>query len=193
MAELPSLSDIVKGIAPAVVNITGPHGPLGTGVIVRGDGHILTSRHLVDAEKDLTVILQSEEKYPARVVRIHPNADLALLKIDTLLPLATATLVRLGRVEVGDWVVVIGNPFGLGNTVTAGIVSATARSLGRVAPASAVIQTDAAINPGNSGGPLCNMRGEVVGIATTRVSIGQGVGFAVPVGLANDLLPPVSP
>jgi len=193
IAGLPSLSTIVKEIAPTVVNITGPHGSLGTGVIVRGDGYILTARHLVDAAQALTVILQSGEKYPASLIKRHPVADLALLKIDSPLPLPTAILGRPGSVEVGDWVVVIGNPFGLGTTVTAGIVSATARSLGRAEHGSAVIQTDAAINPGNSGGPLCDMRGEVVGIATARISIGQGVGFAVPVDLANDLLQAGSP
>lgn len=166
---------------------------LGSGVIVDSSGYVLTNYHVVAttgnrqgvrkiADK-ITVTLSSGETYLARIVGGDPESDLGVLRIDTPEPLPFAKVGDTSKMQVGDWVLAIGNPFGVGQTVTSGIVSAT----GRVLPNSTIfgdyIQTDAAINPGNSGGPLVNMRGEVIGINTlilTRSGGSQGVGFSIP-------------
>ncbi len=163
---------------------------LGTGVIVRSDGYILTNNHVVREADEVEVKLVSGKTSKAKVVGTDPKTDLAVLKIDAdgLVP---ATLGDSSKIEVGEWVLAVGNPFGLEQTVTAGIVSATARANVGIAEYEDFIQTDAAINPGNSGGPLLNLKGEVIGINTaivTRSGGYQGIGFAVPINMANSVM-----
>jgi len=160
----------------------------GSGVIISRDGYIVTNHHVVEGAKDITVTLADRQEYKARIVGRDPKTDLAVLKIDPKETLTEATLGNSEQLKVGDWVLAIGNPFGLSNTVTAGIVSAKGRIIG-AGPYDDFIQTDAPINPGNSGGPLFNMKGEVVGINTAIVPNGQGIGFAIPVSVAKPLIP----
>ncbi len=160
---------------------------LGSGFIVSEDGYILTNNHVVEKADEVTVTLLDKEDYKAEVVGTDPKTDIALIKIK---PGKTLRYVRLGdseRLEIGEWVVAIGNPFGLGHTVTAGIVSAKGRVIG-TGPYDDFIQTDASINPGNSGGPLFNLQGEVVGINTAIIQGGQGIGFATPIQMAKSVL-----
>ncbi len=160
----------------------------GSGVIISRDGYIVTNYHVVEGAKNITVTLADRQEYKARIVGRDPKTDLAILKIDPKETLNAATLGNSEQLKVGDWVVAIGNPFGLSNTVTAGIVSAKGRIIG-AGPYDDFIQTDAPINPGNSGGPLFNMKGEVVGINTAIVPNGQGIGFAIPVNVAKPIIP----
>lgn len=160
----------------------------GSGVIISRDGYILTNNHVVEGAKEVTVTLAEKQEYKARIVGRDPKTDLAVLKIDASNPLPIAAMGDSDQLNVGDWVVAIGNPFGLSNSVTAGIVSAKGRIIG-AGPYDDFIQTDASINPGNSGGPLFNMRGEVVGINTAIIPYGQGIGFAVPINTAKPLIP----
>ena len=160
----------------------------GSGFIISKDGYIVTNNHVVDGAQEVTVTLADKQEYPAKVIGRDPKTDIALVKIDPRAPLTVAALGDSDRLRVGDWVVAVGNPFGLSNTVTAGIVSAKDRVIG-AGPYDDFIQTDAPINPGNSGGPLFNLRGEVVGINTAIIPNGQGIGFAVAVNQAKALLP----
>jgi serine protease Do len=160
----------------------------GSGFIISKDGLIVTNNHVVEGAKEVTVTLANKEEYPAKVVGRDPKTDIALLKIQPKGTLPVAGLGDSDRLRVGEWVVAVGNPFGLSNTVTAGIVSAKGRVIG-AGPYDDFIQTDASINPGNSGGPLFNLQGEVVGINTAIIPNGQGIGFAVPVNLVKNLLP----
>jgi len=185
---LPSLSAVVERLQPAVVSIAGPAGALGSGFFVREDGLVATNRHVVDAG-GLTVVPSTGERLAARVRYRHPDQDLALLELVT--PRTTPALtLAADEPKVGDWVIALGNPFGLGPTVSVGIVSALGRSLGRTGAAAGLLQTDAAINPGNSGGPICDLAGTVVGVATSAITVGQGIGFAVPIHLVRDMLAP---
>lgn len=162
---------------------------LGSGVIISPDGYILTNNHVV---KDATIIkiklYGSKEEYDAKIIGQDPKIDLALLKIDAKKDLPYAEMGDSDALQVGDWVIAIGNPFGLSHTVTKGIVSAKGRVIGS-GPYDDFIQTDAPINFGNSGGPLFNLKGEVVGINTAIISGGQGIGFAIPINMAKNLLP----
>ncbi|MFQ5988599.1 MAG: DegQ family serine endoprotease [Candidatus Methylomirabilales bacterium] len=160
----------------------------GSGVIISRDGYVVTNNHVVEGAKEVTVTLADKREYSARVVGRDPKTDLAVLKIEADESFPVATLGDSDQLKVGDWVLAIGNPFGLSNTVTAGIVSAKGRSIG-AGPYDDFIQTDASINPGNSGGPLFNLRGEVVGINTAINPAGQGIGFAIPVNMAKPLIP----
>ena len=160
----------------------------GSGVIISGDGYILTNNHVVEGAKEVTVTLADKAEFKAKVVGKDPKTDLAVLKINAEKPLPAATMGDSEQLRVGDWVVAIGNPFGLSHTVTSGIVSAKGRVIG-AGPYDDFIQTDASINPGNSGGPLFNMKGEVVGINTAIIPQGQGIGFAIPVNTAKPLIP----
>lgn len=163
----------------------------GSGFIIRADGVILTNNHVVEDAKEITVTLTDKQEYPAKVLGRDSKTDLAVLKIDPKGALPVAKLGDSESLQVGDWVMAIGNPFGLSNTVTAGIVSAKGRVIG-AGPYDDFIQTDASINPGNSGGPLFNEQGEVVGINSAIFSRGGGnigIGFAIPVNLAKQLLP----
>jgi len=160
---------------------------LGSGFIVSPDGYILTNNHVVEKADEVTVTLLDKEEFKAKVVGTDPKIDIALIKIDAKKKLTYVTLGDSDKLEVGEWVVAIGNPFALGHTVTAGIVSAKGRIIGS-GPYDDFIQTDASINPGNSGGPLFNLKGEVVGINTAMVQGGQGIGFATPIQLAKSVL-----
>ena len=160
----------------------------GSGVIISKDGYILTNNHVVEGAKEVTVTLADKMEYKAQVIGRDPKTDLAVLKIETQKPLPAAVMGNSEQLKVGDWVIAIGNPFGLSHTVTSGIVSAKGRVIG-AGPYDDFIQTDASINPGNSGGPLFNMRGEVVGINTAIIPQGQGIGFAIPVNTAKPLIP----
>lgn len=160
---------------------------LGSGFILSDDGYIITNNHVVEKADDIKVILQDGESYKANIIGKDPKTDLALLKIEPKNKLNAVTLGRSNTLEIGDWVVAIGNPFGLGHTVTTGIVSAKGRSLG-LGAYDDFIQTDAAINPGNSGGPLFNLNGEVVGVNTAIIAGGQGIGFAIPVDMARNVV-----
>jgi len=164
---------------------------LGTGFIIDREGYILTNNHVVEKTDEIKVILADEKEYTAEIVGRDPKTDLALIRIRPDKPLVPLPLGDSDRIEVGDWVVAIGNPFGLGHTVTAGIVSAKYRHIG-AGPYENFIQTDASINPGNSGGPLLNTVGEVIGINTAIFSQSGGsigIGFAIPINMAKDLLP----
>jgi serine protease Do len=160
---------------------------LGSGFIVSPDGYILTNNHVVEKADEVTVTLLDKEEFKAKVVGTDPKIDIALIKIDTKKKLAHVALGDSDKLEVGEWVVAIGNPFGLGHTVTAGIVGAKGRIIGS-GPYDDFIQTDASINPGNSGGPLFNLKGDVVGINTAIIQGGQGIGFATPIQLAKSVL-----
>lgn len=182
----PSVVEVIRQVRPAIVTITAPNGALGSGFVVGANGLVLTARHVARAATSITVQLASGSPRPATVSAVHPDADLALLKIAAPAPLPVLALGDSERLEVGEWVVAIGNPFGLGITASAGIVGALGRSLGSAA--AGLVQIDAAINPGNSGGPLVNLKGQVVGVASAAVTVGQGLGFAVPIHLARPLL-----
>lgn len=163
---------------------------LGSGVIVTADGYILTNHHVVARATEIEVTLSDGRRFSAKVVGTDERTDLAVLKIDAT-GLVPAVLGNSDAVEVGEWVVAIGSPFGLDQTVTAGIISAKGRSDVGIADYEDFIQTDAAINPGNSGGPLVNMRGEVIGINTAIASRSggfMGVGFAIPSNMAKSVM-----
>ena len=161
---------------------------LGSGFIISKDGYIVTNHHVVaKADKVQVSLRESEKTYKAEIVGTDEETDLALLKIDAKRDLPSLDFGSSGELEPGEWVLAIGNPFGLSHTVTAGIVSAKGRVIG-AGPYDNFIQTDASINPGNSGGPLLNLRGEVVGINTAIVAQGQGIGFAIPSGMAKDII-----
>ncbi len=162
---------------------------LGSGFVISGDGFILTNNHVVKKADEIKVKLDSGTEYDAKIIGVDPKTDLALIKVkpDKNFPKP----VKLGEsdaIRVGDWVMAVGNPFGLGQTVTTGIISAKGRIIG-AGPYDDFLQTDAAINPGNSGGPLFNMEGEVVGINTAIIAHGQNIGFAIPINMAKELLP----
>lgn len=161
---------------------------LGSGFIIDKDGHILTNNHVVEKASSIRVKLTDGKEYEAKIIGRDPKTDIALIKINVKNSLPVAVIGDSDKLEVGDWVVAIGNPFGLERTLTCGIVSAKGRVIGQ-GPYDDFIQTDASINPGNSGGPLFNLKGDVVGINTAIVSGGQGIGFAIPVNVAKTLLP----
>jgi serine protease Do len=164
---------------------------LGTGFIIDKDGFILTNNHVVEHTEELKVRLSDEREFTAQIIGRDPKTDLALIKINTDKPLDPLKLGDSDTLDVGDWVVAIGNPFGLGNTVTAGIVSAKYRQIGG-GPYDNFIQTDTSINPGNSGGPLLNMDGDVIGVNSAIFSESGGnigIGFAIPINMAKQLLP----
>lgn len=161
---------------------------LGSGFIINKDGYILTNFHVIENATEIMVTLSEHKKdYKAKVVGQDPKLDIALIKINADADLPAITIGNSDDLQIGEWVVAIGNPFGLGGTVTAGIVSQKGRVIG-AGPYDNFIQTDASINPGNSGGPLFNMRGQVVGINTAIVAGGQGIGFATPINMVKDVL-----
>ncbi len=163
---------------------------LGSGVIVSSSGHILTNNHVISGAKDIEVLLQDGRYLQAHLLGRDLETDLALLKV-TASDLPTIHFGDSGKLQVGDIVLAIGNPFGLGNTVTSGIISALNRSQFRANSFDNFIQTDAAINPGNSGGALVNTMGEMIGINTINISNNggsQGIGFAIPSTLAQEVM-----
>ena len=161
---------------------------LGSGFIISPDGYIVTNAHVIKGAKDIRVTLYDGRTFKAKVVGIDEKTDLAVLKIDVDEKLPYLTWDDSDKIRVGDWVIAIGNPFGLGHTVTAGIVSAKGRSIG-LTNYDNFIQTDAAINPGNSGGPLVDLEGKVVGVNTAIVGPSfVGIGFAIPSNLARKIV-----
>ena len=161
---------------------------LGSGFIIDREGYIITNNHVIEGASEIRVRLSTEKEFEAEVVGRDQKTDLALIKIKSFQDLPVEELGDSDRVEIGEWVMAIGNPFGLSHTVTVGIVSAKGRVIGS-GPYDDFIQTDASINPGNSGGPLFNMNGEVVGINTAIVAAGQGIGFAIPINVAREIIP----
>ncbi|MBE9570983.1 MAG: DegQ family serine endoprotease [Proteobacteria bacterium] len=164
---------------------------LGSGFVIDKDGFILTNNHVVEDTEEIKVKLADKREYDAKIVGRDTKTDLALIRIESDHPLVPLPLGDSDKLYVGDWVIAIGNPFGLEATVTAGIVSAKYRDIG-AGSYDNFIQTDASINPGNSGGPLLNTAGEVVGINTailSRSGGSVGIGFAIPINMAKDLLP----
>jgi len=160
---------------------------LGSGFIFDEEGFVVTNNHVIEDADQIKVKLKDDREFDAKIMGRDPNTDLALLKIESGENLPTVKLGDSDALKVGQWVVAIGSPFGLEHTVTAGIVSAKGRVIGS-GPYDDFIQTDASINPGNSGGPLLNLKGEVVGINTAIIASGQGIGFAIPINLARDII-----
>jgi len=161
----------------------------GSGFVVEADGHIITNYHVVAGAQKIEVLLEEGGKrYKARLIGADKKTDIALIKIDAPSELVATSLGSSDALRVGEWVIAIGNPFGLEYSVTAGIVSAKGRNLGQGLYDN-FLQTDASINPGNSGGPLFNLNGEVVGVNTAIIRDAQGIGFAVPIDMVKQLLP----
>ena len=207
--SMKAFSRLARELSPAVVNINvrknaGPvpsvfgfqgSTGLGTGFIIHADGYVLTNNHVIKDTDEIQVTLNNDHVYPAKIIGAYAQLDVALLKFEPKEPLTVAPLGDSGGLEIGEWVIAIGNPFGLNHTVTAGIVSAKGRRdiIASGEPMYArFIQTDASINPGNSGGPLINIRGEVIGINTAINAAGQGIGFAVPIDMVKKILPQLS-
>lgn len=161
---------------------------LGSGFVISADGYILTNNHVVDGADEIKVKFDNGKELKGELKGSDAKLDLALIKVTSVDKLPVAPLGNSDAIEVGEWVMAIGNPFGLSETVTAGIVSAKGRVIGS-GPYDDFIQTDASINPGNSGGPLFNAKGEVVGINTAIIAGGQGIGFAIPVNMAKSIIP----
>jgi serine protease Do len=203
----PTLAPLVKALAPAVVNLEvmkesqvpqnvpmplrpffgepGPQQGAGSGFIISPDGYVLTNNHVIADASDVVVRFADESTAKGKVIGSDSRTDVALVKIEDDKTFPYVQLGSSSELEVGDYVVAIGNPFGMNNTVTAGIVSAKGRQIG-AGIYDDFIQTDASINPGNSGGPLFNLEGEVVGINTAVNAYGQGIAYAVPIDLVKD-------
>lgn len=194
-----SLAPLIRAVESGVVNITTVNAvdrqgiakrSTGSGFVLTPDGLVVTNNHVVDRAEEISVRVADGREFSAEVVGRDASTDVALLRLKTVEreELPAVYLGDSDKLEVGDWVVAIGNPFGLDHSVAHGMISAKERALG-VDVFDDFIQTDALINPGNSGGPLFNMRGEVVGVNTAIMSQGQGIGFAVPINMVKDLLP----
>lgn len=160
---------------------------LGSGFVISEDGYILTNNHVVEGADEIRVKFDNRKELKAELKGSDAKLDLALIKVVSDEKLTVASMGNSDEIEVGEWVMAIGNPFGLAETVTAGIVSAKGRVIGS-GPYDDFIQTDASINPGNSGGPLFNAKGEVVGINSAIIAGGQGIGFAIPVNMAKAIV-----
>ena len=199
------LIDLADRVKPAVVNIAplaasakslektprerGPNNPgTGSGVIVDKQGFIVTNNHVVGDAKEVEVRLSDKSKYIAQVIGRDPDTDLAILKVNTDQELPTVPFGDSSKVRVGQWVMAVGNPFALDRTVTLGVVSGLERDAVRLSRYEAFIQTDASINPGNSGGPLFNIKGEVIGINTAIINFAQGIGFAIPSNMVQQVV-----
>jgi serine protease Do len=162
---------------------------LGSGFIISRDGFIITNNHVVQGADEIKVKLVDGREFKAKVIGRDPKTDLALIKISSFFKDLPALLLGdSDSIRVGDWVIAVGNPFGLEHTVTQGIISASGRALGS-GPYDDFLQTDAPINPGNSGGPLVNLKGEVIGINSAIIAGGQGIGFAIPSNMAKSIIP----
>jgi len=160
---------------------------LGSGVIVNKNGYVLTNNHVVADADEIIVALQGGEEFKTEIVGRDQKTDLALIKVKTNKELPELPLGNSDQIRVGDWALAVGNPFGLDSTVTAGIISAKGRVIG-AGPYDDFLQTDVSINPGNSGGPLVNINGEVIGINTAIVALGQGISFAIPANIAKEVM-----
>jgi serine protease Do len=205
-AAVPALTEMVASVRDSVVTITSegfsglgfgqiPSTGVGSGVILSADGYILTNRHVVDGSRSLTVELADGEQFPATIVKESTDKDLALIKVDAT-GLSPATIGDSASLQVGETTIAIGSPLGtFTESVTKGILSATGRTItvtddvtGRPVTLTGLLQTDAAINPGNSGGPLLDASGKVIGINTAVSSGAEGLGFAIPIADAADLI-----
>ncbi len=198
--EESTIIKVVERVRPSVVNIDTvvrvqqifgvfPQQGTGSGVIVSPDGYILTNNHVVAGAQQIKVTLLSGRSFSGQIVGTDPFADLAVIKVDAKEPLAAAQLGNSSSLKVGQLAIAIGNPFGLGSTVTVGVVSALNRNI--QTPSSIIenlVQTDAAINPGNSGGALVDSGGTVIGINTAIVSEARGIGFAIPSDTARAIM-----
>ncbi|MBI2265063.1 MAG: Do family serine endopeptidase [Armatimonadetes bacterium] len=179
--------------------IPGPQRPqtstsLGSGVIVRSDGYILTNEHVIQGATEIRVYLSGKkEALRGKIVGQDPKTDIALIKVDSSAPLVAAVLGDSDRITIGSWALAFGNPFGVGSTMTLGIISAKGRDISSGEEMLRnLIQTDASINPGNSGGPLVNLEGEVIGVSTAILSPtggSVGIGLAIPINVAREILP----
>ena len=217
-AGLPDFATLAERVSPAVVNVKaektiqvgmdprlprgmeeffgGPRGgrgeyqvpSLGSGFVISADGYIVTNNHVIEDVDKIVVVFNNGDELEATIVGRDPKTDIALIKVEPTKPLEALVLGDSDAVRPGEWVVAIGNPFGLEHTVTAGIVSAKHRNIGQ-GSYDDFIQTDAAINPGNSGGPLLNLRGEVIGINTAINPRANTIGFTVPINMAKQVLP----
>jgi len=195
-----SLAPLIRAVSPGVINVLTYSEPVegiaagrvptatGSGFLLGPEGYVVSNHHVVKDSQWIQVRLADGRIFDAELVGSDPDTDLALLRLEDGTDLPSVVLGDSDRLEVGDWVVAIGNPFGLDRSVSHGLISAKERVLG-VGPLDDFIQTDALINPGNSGGPLFNMRGEVVGVNSAVISNAQGIGFAVPINMVKDLLP----
>jgi serine protease Do len=198
------ITDLADRVKPAVVNIFPvqgvgrskesprerlPNSPgSGSGVIIDQKGHIITNNHVVGDAAEVEVRLSDKTKFTARVLGKDPDTDLAVLQINTDRALPSVSFGDSSKVRVGQWVLAVGNPFGLDRTVTLGVVSGIGRENMNLSRYENFIQTDASINPGNSGGPLFNMHGEVIGINTAIINFAQGIGFAIPSNMAKQVI-----
>jgi serine protease Do len=213
VSALPDLSRLAETAVPAVVGVIttaappgtrdeslrdlfeklndGPRRGIGSGFVIHREGWVVTNAHVVEGAATVEVDLGSGRRMPAKVVGADAESDVALLKVEPDRPLSSIPLGDSDRVLIAEWVLVIGSPFGLDHSVTLGIVSHTGRAdispVGRPGTYD-FIQTDASINPGNSGGPMLNLRGEVIGIATAVNATGQGIGFAIPINMAKEII-----
>jgi serine protease Do len=213
---LPDFTGLVQSLERSVVNIStesesaetlenrhgsqdpldfyfsGPRRSLGSGFVFDTAGYIITNHHVVENASKIVVRLHDEREFEAQVIGSDPKSDLAVIRVEGAEGLEALPLGNSEELAVGEWVLAIGNPFGLDHSVTAGIVSAKGRRIHRRNPYDDFIQTDAAINPGNSGGPLVNLRGQVVGVNTAIFSNGGGsigIGFAIPIDMARAIVP----
>ncbi len=160
----------------------------GSGVIIHEDGYIVTNDHVINNGVEAEVHFSDQSTLIAEIIAHDPDTDLALLKVEADHKLPSATFGDSGTVKVGQWVLAVGNPFGLDRTVTLGVVSGIGRENMNLSRYENFIQTDASINPGNSGGPLFNLRGEVIGINTAIINLAQGIGFAIPSNMASRII-----
>jgi serine protease Do len=158
---------------------------LGSGVIIDKRGLVLTNFHVVKGADEILIRLSDKREYRGQILGTDPKTDLAVVKFQPDHEITVATLGNSDALRVGEWAIAIGNPFGLDQTVTVGVISATGRSDVGIATYENFIQTDASINPGNSGGPLVNLKGEVIGVNTAIVAAGQGIGFAIPINMVK--------
>ncbi len=198
------ITELAETAKPSVVNLfpltpTGkgreltperiPNSPgSGSGVIIDPEGHIITNNHVIGDAAEIEVRLSDKSKLIAQVVGKDPDTDLAVLKVTADRPLPSVKFGDSSGVRVGQWVLAVGNPFGLDRTVTLGVISGIGRENVNLSRYENFIQTDASINPGNSGGPLFNLRGEVIGINTAIINFAQGIGFAIPSNMAKQVL-----
>jgi serine protease Do len=213
VSALPDLSRLAENAVPAVVGVIttaappgnrdeslrdlfeklndGPRRGIGSGFIIHREGWVVTNAHVVEGAATVEIDLGGGRRMPAKVAGADAESDVALLKVEPDRPLPSVPLGDSDRVLIAEWVLVIGSPFGLDHSVTLGIVSHTGRAdispVGRPGTYD-FIQTDASINPGNSGGPVLNLRGEVIGIATAVNATGQGIGFAIPINMAKEII-----
>jgi serine protease Do len=198
------ITDLARQAMPSVVNVLpapsatsskdvprerNPNTPgSGSGLIIDSDGHIVTNNHVVGDANEVEIRLSDKSTFIARVIGKDPDTDLALLKVSTDHPLPSAHFGDSSIVQVGQWVLAVGNPFGLDRTVTLGVVSGIGRENMNLSRYENFIQTDASINPGNSGGPLFNIHGEVIGINTAIINYAQGIGFAIPSNMVKQVV-----